>query len=30
MAYNGKGTEESEDNIHNTDYIVFYSTLAHV
>ena len=30
MAYNGKGSEKGEDNIHNIDYIVFYSTHAHV
>ena len=30
MAYNRKGTEKSEDNIHDIDYMVFYSTHAHV
>jgi len=30
MAYNGKGSEKSKDNVHNIDYIVFYSTHAHV
>lgn len=30
MAYNGKGSEKSEDNIHDIDYIVFQSTHAHV
>jgi len=29
MAYNGKGSEKSKD-IHNIDYIIFYSTHAHV
>jgi hypothetical protein len=30
MAYNGKGSEKIEDNIHYIDYIVFYSKHAHV
>jgi hypothetical protein len=30
MAYNRKGTEKSEDNIHDVDYMVFYSTHANV
>jgi len=30
MAYNGKGSEISKDKVHKIDYIVFYSTHAHV